>query len=93
MTNPSTEASVDSSRAPAAPSGHWRGHSGHSPAFSSTPLLHGGHFILSSDRKEYNQHQGPQHLYQYCQSAPRHCHQEKCFQHWRLLTGAAAEGW
>ena len=34
------------------PSGHGRGHSGRSPAFSSTPLLHGGHFILSSDRKE-----------------------------------------
>ena len=34
------------------PSGHGHGHSGHSPAFSSTPLLHGGRFILSSDRKE-----------------------------------------
>ena len=34
------------------PSGHGHGHSGHSPAFSSTPLLHGGHFILSSDQKE-----------------------------------------
>ena len=34
------------------PSGDGRGHSGHSPAFSSTPLLHGGRFILSSDRKE-----------------------------------------
>ena len=31
------------------PSGHGRSHSGHLPAFSSTPLLHGGHFILSSD--------------------------------------------
>ena len=34
------------------PSGHGRSCSGHSPAFSSTPLLHGGQFILSSDRKE-----------------------------------------
>ena len=34
------------------PSGHGCGHSGHSPAFISTPLLHGGCFILSSDRKE-----------------------------------------
>ena len=34
------------------PSGHGRGHSGCSPAFSSTPLLHGGCFILSSNRKE-----------------------------------------
>ena len=33
-------------------SGHDCGCSGHSPAFSSTPLLHGGHFILSSDQKE-----------------------------------------
>ena len=32
-----------------APSGYGRGRSGHSPAFSSTPLLHGGRFILSSD--------------------------------------------
>ena len=32
-----------------APSGHRCSGSGHSPAFSSTPLLHGGHFILSSD--------------------------------------------
>ena len=32
-----------------APSGHGHGSSGHSPAFLSTPLLHGGHFILSSD--------------------------------------------
>ena len=31
------------------PSGHGRSRSGHSPAFSSTPLLHGGHFILSSN--------------------------------------------
>ena len=30
-------------------SGHGCGGSGRSPAFSSTPLLHGGHFILSSD--------------------------------------------
>ena len=35
-----------------APSGHGRNCSGHSPAFSSTPLLHGGRFILSSDQKE-----------------------------------------
>ena len=35
-----------------APSGHGRGCSGHSPAFSSTPLLHRGRFILSSDQKE-----------------------------------------
>ena len=35
-----------------APSGHGRGYSGHSLAFSSTPLLHGGCFILSSDQKE-----------------------------------------
>ena len=35
-----------------APSGHGRCCSGRSPAFSSTPLLHGGRFILSSDRKE-----------------------------------------
>ena len=34
------------------PSGHGHSRSGHSPAFSSTPLLHGGCFILSSDRKE-----------------------------------------
>ena len=34
------------------PSGHGLGSSGHSPAFLSTPLLHGGHFILSSDQKE-----------------------------------------
>ena len=34
------------------PSGHGPGCSGCSPAFISTPLLHGGHFILSSDRKE-----------------------------------------
>ena len=34
------------------PSGHGCGCSDCSPAFSSTPLLHGGHFILSSDRKE-----------------------------------------
>ena len=34
------------------PSGHGRSHSGHSPAFSSTPLRHRGRFILSSDRKE-----------------------------------------
>ena len=34
------------------PSGHGRGSSGHSPAFLSTPLLHGGHFILSSDQNE-----------------------------------------
>ena len=34
------------------PSGRGHGSSGHSPAFLSTPLLHGGHFILSSDRKE-----------------------------------------
>ena len=34
------------------PSGHGCSHSGHLPAFSSTPLFHGGHFILSSDRKE-----------------------------------------
>ena len=33
------------------PSGHGHGHSGRSPAFIST-LLHGGRFILSSDRKE-----------------------------------------
>ena len=31
------------------PSGHGRGSSGRSLAFLSTPLLHGGHFILSSD--------------------------------------------
>ena len=35
-----------------APSGHGHSRSGHSPAFSSTPLLHGGHFILSSNWKE-----------------------------------------
>ena len=35
-----------------APSGPGHGSSGHSPAFPSTPLLHGGHFILSSDQKE-----------------------------------------
>ena len=34
------------------PSGHGHGSSGCSPAFLSTPLLHRGHFILSSDRKE-----------------------------------------
>ena len=34
------------------PSGHGHGSSGHSPAFSSTPLLHGGRFILASDWKE-----------------------------------------
>ena len=34
------------------PSGHGCGCSGCSPAFSSTPLLHGGHFILSSNQKE-----------------------------------------
>ena len=34
------------------PSGHGCGHSGCSLAFSSTPLLHRGHFILSSDQKE-----------------------------------------
>ena len=34
------------------PSGHGRSRSGHSLAFSSTPLLHGGCFILSSDQKE-----------------------------------------
>ena len=34
------------------PSGHGHGRSGRLPAFSSTPLLHGGRFILSSDRKE-----------------------------------------
>ena len=34
------------------PCGHGRGSSGRSPAFLSTPLLHGGHFILSSDQKE-----------------------------------------
>ena len=32
-----------------APSSHGHGSSGRSPAFISTPLLHGGHFILSSD--------------------------------------------
>ena len=31
------------------PSGHGHSSSGCSPAFSSTPLLHGGHFILSSN--------------------------------------------
>ena len=35
-----------------APSGHGHGCSGHSPAFSSTTLLHGGCFILSSDQNE-----------------------------------------
>ena len=35
-----------------APSSRGRGSSGRSPAFISTPLLHGGHFILSSDQKE-----------------------------------------
>ena len=35
-----------------APSGHGRSRCGCSPAFSSTPLLHGGCFILSSDQKE-----------------------------------------
>ena len=35
-----------------APSGCGHGNSGHSPAFPSTPLLHGGCFILSSDQKE-----------------------------------------
>ena len=34
------------------PSGHGHGSSGRSPGFLSTPLLHGGHFILSSNRKE-----------------------------------------
>ena len=34
------------------PSGHGCGSSGHSPAFSSTPLLHRGHFFLTSDQKE-----------------------------------------
>ena len=34
-----------------APSGHGRSSSGYSPAFSSTPPLHRGHFILSSDQK------------------------------------------
>ena len=34
------------------PSGHGYGSSRCSLAFLSTPLLHGGHFILSSDRKE-----------------------------------------
>ena len=34
------------------PSGHGRSCSGRSPALISTPLLHGGRFILSSDRKE-----------------------------------------
>ena len=34
------------------PSGHGCGSSGHSPVFLSTPLLHGGRFILSSNRKE-----------------------------------------
>ena len=34
------------------PSGHGCGRSGRSPAFISTLLLHGGCFILSSDRKE-----------------------------------------
>ena len=34
------------------PSGHGRSRSGHSLAFISSPLLHGGCFILSSDRKE-----------------------------------------
>ena len=47
--------------------------------------------IMPADSK-YNQHQRPQHLYRYCQSTPRHCHQEKCLQHRRLSTGAAAEG-
>ena len=35
-----------------APSGHGCGCSGRSPAFSSTPLLHRGRFVLSSNRKE-----------------------------------------
>ena len=34
------------------PFGHGCGSSSHSPAFSSTPLLHRGHFILASDWKE-----------------------------------------
>ena len=34
------------------PSGHGCSHSSRSPAFSSTPLLHGGCFIMSSNRKE-----------------------------------------
>ena len=34
------------------PSGHGCGSSSGSLAFSSTPLPHGGHFILSSDKKE-----------------------------------------
>ena len=34
------------------PSGHGHGSSGCSPVFLSTPLLHGGCFILSSNRKE-----------------------------------------
>ena len=34
------------------PSGHGCSRSGRSPAFSSTPLLHRGRFILSSDQKE-----------------------------------------
>ena len=34
------------------PSGHGHGCSSCSPAFISTPLLHGGHFILLSERKE-----------------------------------------
>ena len=37
-----------------APSGHGRGSSSHSLAFLSTPLLHGGHFILSSNRKDHH---------------------------------------
>ena len=34
------------------PSGHGHSWSGHSPAFSSNPQHHGGHFILSSNWKE-----------------------------------------
>ena len=37
---------------PPAPSGHGRGSSGCSPAFSSTPLPQGGHFILVTNQKE-----------------------------------------
>ena len=37
---------------PPAPSGHGRGSSGCSPAFSSTPLPQGGRFILASDQRE-----------------------------------------
>ena len=52
MTNPSAKGIHRFKSSNPAPSGHGHGSSSHSPAFPSTPLLHGGHFILSSHRKE-----------------------------------------